>query len=503
MLKEQRASRAENVAAANENDSTSGAHGIAPHHGNPLGSDRSSTSTLGAALPGPGDPPRKAVLTSTLLKSSDNESETSTMCPRRQEGAVFAAPEAASVTGRPVGGLVAVDAATPAAVGGPPLGNSDEILRGEAASNGISVRTLKCYLYVGRREWRRALMTPEMTCEVADTVLKNLAAVTARPGTFYQYRRSLHFYLTQREEEAIAMAMTVRGAGPEAVKHQLDRSLRNLAELPRLETKEVFEVADRPTESKRETLRFLPSGWQEILTASIEDPYFRALVGFATLTGIRPAELQGRTSIERLEKDRFKVIINSVKSGKKTGQPTREFVLDKIPSYFLEIMDGQAKETYQFNVSTKHLDALRAQLVERSRRLFPRLKGAKGKRRRTVDEANRDHGSRTDEMYVNSKRLKNGDDDCVSIYCFRHALTEIMRMNDFTKAEIAGVLGHNSEATGKFYGNYKRGRNLKPPISIDKNTIVVPRKPKKEKPSQWVSGKIEERSNDKAPRLGR
>ena len=70
-------------------------------------------------------------------------------------------------------------------------------------------------------------------------------------------------------------------------------------------------------------------------------------------------------------------------------------------------------------------------------------------------------------------------------------------MNGFTKAMIAGVLGHNTESTGKFYGNYKRGRNVKPPLSIDPSSIKVKRKIKPEKTSEHVQKKMKERTNKK------
>ena len=454
------------------------------------------------------NPPSSAVGISTLLKPSNNVAPPSTMSPRRQEGGVFAAPHATDVTDRPVGGLAASVAAPLDAGGGPlPLGDSafDEPLLGdhydvlkEAARHKLSARSWTGYMRDGKRQWTQAVSKAETLSDISTLLLHGLIEAASQSATYYRYRRSLCFFLAHYKEEAIDIGTQIRGVSRDAIEWEIDRSqVRSLEELKCSEVKEHCDVINGPDESKKVVLSLLKEGWQEDLIREIKNPYFAALVGFMAIAGVRPVELRGRTVIERQIDGQFKVLIFSAKVTPKTGQPVREYVLSDVPEFFKEQMRVKGVNSYHILAAKKDTDAIRTQLAEKSRKCFPELKGSKAKRQADFLKKVAAAQNIGDQYSDTVKRSRDSPDDCVAPYCFRHALAEVMRMNGFSKAMIAGVLGHNSESTGKFYGNYKRGRNVKPPLSIDPNSIKVKRKIKPEKTSDHVQKKMKERANKK------
>lgn len=494
-----------------KNASAESAPGASLHPGRstPPGiSSCSGAQTHPGGPPPSANPPSSAVGISTLLKPSNNVAQPSTMSPRRQEGGVFAAPDATDVTDRPVGGLAASVAAPPDAGGGPlPLGDSafDEPLRGdhydvpkEAARHKLSARSWTGYIRDGKRLWAQAVSKAETLSDISTLLLRGLIEAASQSATYYRYRRSLCFFLANYREEAIDIGTQIRGVSRDAIEWEIDRSqIRSLAALTCSEVKKHWAVIGGPDESKKVILSLLKEGWQEALIREIKNPYFAALVGFMAITGVRPVELRGRIVIERQIDGQFKALIFSAKVTAKTGQPTREYVLSEIPEFFKEQMKSNGMNSYHISATKRDTDAIRTQLAEKSRKCFPELKGSKAKRQAEFLKKVAATKNTGDQYNDTVKRSKDSPDDCVSPYCFRHALAEVMRMHGFSKAMIAGVLGHNTESTGKFYGNYKRGRNVKPPLSIDPNSIKVTRKIKSEKTSDYVQKKMQERANKK------
>lgn len=493
-----------------KNASAESAPGASLHPGRstPLGNSPCSGAPThpGGARPS-ANPPSSAVGISTLLKPSNNAAQPSTMSPRRQEGGVFAAPNATDVTDRPLGGLAASDAAPPDAGGGLLLGDSgfDEPLLGdrfavtkEAAMHKLSARSWAAYMRDGRRLWVHAVSEAETLTDMSTLLLQRLVEASSQSATYYRYRRSLCFFLANYREEAIEIAAQIRGASRDDIEWEIDHSqIRHFAKLTRSQVKEHWNVIGGPDESKKVMLSLLKEGWQEVLIREINNPYFAALVGFMAITGVRPVELRGRIVIERQIDGQFKALIFSAKVTAKTGQPTREYVLSEIPEFFKEQMKANGMNSYHISATKKDTDAIRTQLAEKSRKCFPELKGSKAKRQAEFLKKIAAAQNTGDQYNDTVKRSKDSLDDCVSPYCFRHAIAEVMRIHGFSKAMIAGVLGHNTESTGKFYGNYKRGRNVKPPLSIDPNSIKVKRKIKSEKTSDHVQKKMKERANKK------
>ena len=96
------------------------------------------------------------------------------------------------------------------------------------------------------------------------------------------------------------------------------------------------------------------------------------------------------------------------------------------------------------------------------------------------DDNLRAHLRRMSGAVFNPDDRKNGCQETLSAYLFRHALVTEMREAGWESAEIAAVMGEVSAETTRLYGTRVRGgKKAKPAIAIDKSSVQAARVVKK------------------------
>lgn len=200
---------------------------------------------------------------------------------------------------------------------------------------------------------------------------------------------------------------------------------------------------EHPGKSKKLALKKLPDGWQERFDFFNEQsPTYRYAGVLLRFCGLRPAELERGVQVQWTAQG-VQVRIEGAKVRDTAGQPWRSFLLthQQLPHWFVQEL--QDKQSMHISVGS---DRLRA------------------------------HLGRMSTVVLNPEQRKNGCQETLSAYLFRHALVTQMRESGWESDEIAAAIGESSAATTRLYGLRVRG-GKKPhvPIAIEKSSISTAR----------------------------
>ena len=212
-------------------------------------------------------------------------------------------------------------------------------------------------------------------------------------------------------------------------------------------------TTEHPRKSKKYALNKLPDGWRERFDTLIEQsPTYRYAGVLLRFCGLRPAELETGVDVTWTAQGVL-VLIQSAKVRSIAGQPWRRFTLQsaQLPIWFVEELQknqgAQSKPSMQITADS---DNLRAHLGRMSGTVF------------------------------NPDNRKNGCQEMLSAYLFRHALVTEMREAGWESHEIAAAIGESSAETTRLYGlRVRGGKKAKPAIAIDKSSVQTARVVKK------------------------
>jgi hypothetical protein len=88
----------------------------------------------------------------------------------------------------------------------------------------------------------------------------------------------------------------------------------------------------------------------------------------------------------------------------------------------------------------------------------------------------RSHLGRLSTAVLNPEYRKNGCQENLSAYLFRHALVTQMRESGWESDEIAVAIGESSAETTRLYGlRVRGGKKPKVPIAMEKNSVAAAR----------------------------
>lgn len=277
-------------------------------------------------------------------------------------------------------------------------------------------------------------------------VVQALSSYAEKANSFYAHASALKFRtlrLIKRVAARMAAGRPLRERELLAARYAV-QLYRKLVRFSLDDARQLSGLNTIKAEGKKGVLRYFPSDWREQCLDLVS---VRGDLGWAVAllryTGMRPIELENGVHIQRIGDHGLQVVIAGAKvRGTHHGQRRRKFVLDtsRLPSWFSRSFGEQKARTFSFPA-----DALRAELKKLGKEI-QRVKTPAGGRRPTL-----------------------------SAYCFRHALTNEMRIDGFSKIEIAGVLGHASADTnGQHYGNkVRRGRGGVSPVAVLRESIAV------------------------------
>jgi len=326
----------------------------------------------------------------------------------------------------------------------------DERRRQRRADTPASAATQRKYRKLSRQ---LSAKLPEAGDRVA-AVVRALSSYSAKANSFYAHGSALKFRslrLIQRVAGRMAAGRPLRERELQAARH----AVRLYSKLVRFSLDDARQLSGLNTvkaQGKKGVLRYFPDDWREQCLDRVSDRgEFGLAVALLRYTGLRPIELEKGVQIHRIGDHGLQVVIAGAKvRGTHHGQKHRKFVLDtrRLPGWVSRFFSDQKVRKFSFPA-----DALRAELKKLGKEI-QRVKTPAGGRRPTL-----------------------------SAYNFRHALTNEMRIDGFSDAEIAGVLGHASADTSKaHYGQkVRRGRGGVSPVAIARGSISItnPIKPAK------------------------
>ena len=195
--------------------------------------------------------------------------------------------------------------------------------------------------------------------------------------------------------------------------------------------------------SKKLALKKLPDGWQERFDFFNEQsPTYRYAGVLLRFCGLRPAELERGVQVQWTAQG-VQVRIEGAKVRDTAGQPWRSFLLNlaMLPAWFVDELKRQG----QIHISAN-------------------------------SDNMRSHLGRLSTAVLNPEQRKNGCQENLSAYLFRHALVTQMRESGWESDEIAAAIGESSAETTRLYGlRVRGGKKPKVPIAMEKNSVAAAR----------------------------
>lgn len=276
-------------------------------------------------------------------------------------------------------------------------------------------------------------------------VVQALSSYAEKANSFYPHASALKFRtlrLIKRVAVRMAAGRPLREREFLAARH----AVQLYSKLVRFSLDDARQLSGLNTvkaQGKKGVLRYFPNDWREQCLDLVSDRGDLGLaVALLRYTGLRPIELENGVHIQRISDHALQVVIAGAKvRGTHHGQRHRKFVLDTrlLAGWVSGFFGDQNARNFSFPA-----DALRAELKKIGRAVQD-VKTPAGGRRPTL-----------------------------SAYNFRHALTNEMRVDGFTDAEIAGVLGHASADTNKLHYGQKvrRGKGGVSPVAIARGSIA-------------------------------
>lgn len=200
---------------------------------------------------------------------------------------------------------------------------------------------------------------------------------------------------------------------------------------------------EHPGKSKKLALKKLPDGWQERFDFFNEQsPTYRYAGVLLRFCGLRPAELERGVQVQ-WNAEGVHVRIEGAKVRTTAGQPWRSFLLNPamLPAWFVDELKWQG----QMHISAN-------------------------------SDSMRSHLGRLSTAVLNPEQRKNGCQENLSAYLFRHALVTQMRESGWESDEIAAAIGESSAETTRLYGlRVRGGKKPKVPIAMEKNSVAAAR----------------------------
>lgn len=199
----------------------------------------------------------------------------------------------------------------------------------------------------------------------------------------------------------------------------------------------------KASKSKKRILKKLPDDWQlRFLELNSNSPTYRHAGILLRFCGLRSEELHRGASVRWTQRG-IRVFIRGAKVRDVAGQPWRSFVLNPavLPAWFVQELEEKRYVRIRVNK-----DNLRAHLARMSDAVF------------------------------NPEKRKNGCNETLSVYVFRHALATEMREAGWESVDIAAAIGEIRAATASLYGHRVRGgKKAKPNIAFDRSSIQTAR----------------------------
>jgi hypothetical protein len=319
---------------------------------------------------------------------------------------------------------------------------ADEKRRKLRADTPASTATQRKYRKLTRQ---LSAKLPEAGDRVVD-VLRALSSYAEKANTFYAHGSALKFRslrLIKRVAARMATGRPIRERELLAARHAV-QLYRKLVRFSLDDARQLSGLNTVKAEGKKSVLRYFPGDWREQCLYLVSDRGDLGLaVALLRYTGLRPIELENGVHIQRISDHALQVVIAGAKvRGTHHGQRHRKFVLDTrlLAGWVSGFFGDQNARNFSFPA-----DALRAELKKIGRAVQD-VKTPAGGRRPTL-----------------------------SAYNFRHALTNEMRVDGFTEADIAGVLGHASADTNKLHYGQKvrRSRGGLSPVAVVRESIAV------------------------------
>lgn len=276
-------------------------------------------------------------------------------------------------------------------------------------------------------------------------------------STFSQYRSAVKWHSTVRlqtlltEQDQFQRSLGHSRAWYRAVKI-LQEALREHQEICTLSYDEERGQEnwppsclkkEHPGKSKKLALKKLPDGWQERFDFFNEQsPTYRYAGVLLRFCGLRPAELERGVQVQWTAQG-VQVRIEGAKVRDTAGQPWRSFLLNlaMLPAWFVDELKRQG----QMHISAN-------------------------------SDSMRSHLGRLSTAVLNPEQRKNGCQENLSAYLFRHALVTQMRESGWESDEIAAAIGESSAETTRLYGlRVRGGKKPKVPIAMEKNSVAAAR----------------------------
>ena len=203
-------------------------------------------------------------------------------------------------------------------------------------------------------------------------------------------------------------------------------------------------MSEHKGKSKKHMLAKLPKDdWQErFLFINERSATYRQVGVLLRFCGVRPAEIESGIGVRWTSRG-VRIFIRGAKTRATAGQPWRSFVLSAqmLPQWFTQELQAQG---------------------------YLRIKADA--------DALRTHLNRLSTKVLNPQERKNGCNEVLSAYVFRHALVTELRESGWDTDRIAAVLGESSAETVRLYGTRVRGgKKLKEDVAIDADSVKAAR----------------------------